>query len=567
MRSPVDLVELPYTFTQLRPLMPDDFLSEARARDFHVGPDGLEALHRARLLVPFLRAGRDGRAIRRLARSGDALAAHQVSRSRPTDRQDLADLQQAGRLRDPAAEPFMSRDRRRRPLDDTHYLTSEYLYSHHQLIALPAIRPAIPYLSRNRRGVSDQLDPMWLQARQTDAAFVRELAVAASALEPVYYPDIVRSLKLGPLEDYTRYEQWRARLRPLAILKWLDVKPDWLSATAARLLSQADRIDPLGRWSNLIREADPDRWTLLRHDARSAIDLRIAAEILLRYHDRLVRARRARALQQRQGRLRGEFDSRLKPQGGVDGLLTDFGLSPHPSVVLVIEGHTERMVIPRLMAKFGIRQDRDYIAIENMEGVDRNLAPLVAYLAPRTEPEEDGRYLRPLLPLTRIVVVTDAEGKLETTDDRARLRRKLVGQLVRTLPREHQTQSVREALETLVHVETWTPSGLSFEFAHFTNPQLARAIDDLDPRPQKPSVRELIQRVGSVRRSKGNLEHLLHRGSKRDLAERLWPVLEKRIDREIAAGTERRVPVVRVLDRAIELAHEIPRRGIVIPLR
>jgi len=62
MRSAVDLVELPYTFTQLPLLTADGYIRAASARGAGQLTEGsLEVLHRLGYLAPFLRVKRDGR--------------------------------------------------------------------------------------------------------------------------------------------------------------------------------------------------------------------------------------------------------------------------------------------------------------------------------------------------------------------------------------------------------------------------------------------------------------------------------------------------------------------------
>jgi hypothetical protein len=300
---------------------------------------------------------------------------------------------------------------------------------------------------------------------------LRQLAVVLTALEPIYYPKVREVLNLGWDEEYARYDKWRRRLPLTSTTRWLGIDPKWLRDAAAGLLQRADWFDPLGGWLDVVREADPERWSKLKGDARLAIDFRIAAEILLRHYEDLVRGRRARALPVRKGRLRGEFDTRLKRQGSLDATLMNFGLSPHPRLVLVLEGDTEMHVFPRVMERFGVRTDRDFIAIENAEGVDRDLGPLLAYaVAPRTEREADDRYLRLLRPLTRILVVTDAEGAMSSAADREQRREIWLERILRTLPPRDRTDGVREALTHLVHVETWDRGGQSFEFATLHRP-------------------------------------------------------------------------------------------------
>lgn len=164
------------------------------------------------------------------------------------------------------------------------------------------------------------------------------------------------------------------------------------------------------------------------------------------------------------------------------------------------------------------------------------------------------------------MIVLDPEGTFSTKEQRAERREKWVKRLMRTLPKERRTNVVREQIENLVEVITWRRNTDSFEFAHFTDLQLATAIDVLDHRPRKPSLAKLRELVTEARHERRNIDTLMHGVSKVDLADELWPVLERRIERALEAKTERQIPIVRVIDRAVELAHEFPRRNLVIAL-
>jgi hypothetical protein len=202
-----------------------------------------------------------------------------------------------------------------------------------------------------------------------------------------------------------------------------------------------------------------------------------------------------------------------------------------------------------------------------MRGVGRDLNSLVSFaVTPRTAPDDQGRYLRLLRPLTRILVVTDAEGPMTTQHQRAERRQVWVDRILWELPPHHRTRSVRESLERLVYVDTWRRSGLSFEFAHFSDRQLAEAMTRLDRRPRRPTLAARVQHLLAVRERRGNIDRLMDGISKPDLADELWPVLAQKIHRAVRNKTERRVPIVRVLDRATDLAREVPRRNVVIPL-
>jgi hypothetical protein len=122
-KGPVDLLELPFTFTQLPVLMPDKFAREARDRGVELTTADLEALHRLRILTPFLRYRRDGRQIHGAVRRNQA-AIHQIAHWHPTRRFDLEEARNEGRLSDPGSESFISRARLRRKIGALDYRSS-----------------------------------------------------------------------------------------------------------------------------------------------------------------------------------------------------------------------------------------------------------------------------------------------------------------------------------------------------------------------------------------------------------------------------------------------------------
>jgi len=67
------------------------------------------------------------------------------------------------------------------------------------------------------------------------------------------------------------------------------------------------------------------------------MDMRLPGEILLLYYDRLVRESIATALPT-PPRTATPYDLRLKRRRPLDALLTEFGLSPHPHLILIVEG-------------------------------------------------------------------------------------------------------------------------------------------------------------------------------------------------------------------------------------
>ena len=578
MRSAVDLLDLPFGFAQLRPLMADDFRRQANDRGVSLQQAHLEALHRARILVPLFRVIRDTRTINALARRG-ARETYSFSRWHPTSRFDLEQARGRDWLRDPAEERFMSIAQRRRPLEDYSYEASVYVYSPHQLITLPLVKETLASMKYSRGGddfvATLQARRFWMNAWRERGERMRELVIALTALEPAYYSQVTGRLSLSREHEFADLFEWRRKLPVTAMLKWLEVDAAWVKDAGAELLRVADGFDPLRDWVELLAEAHFDKWNRLRGNARSALDVRIAAEVFLRYYDDLAASRRAKALPKAVGRFRGAFDTRLKRSKPLDEVLTEFGLSPHPDLVLMVEGETELLLFPRVMEHFGVRTDEDFISVQMAGGVRRDLSSLIAYaVSPRVQPEERGKhtkYLKLVRPPTRILVVFDAEPPVATTADREKRRSNWVKRIMLAMPREIRhdvagAERVREQVDGLVDLITWNRRGDSFEFAHFTDRQISAAIDRLDPGPRKPDLATLITRVAGIRERHANLDEVLHRVSKVDLADALWPTLESKIKAAVRRKTDGRIPVVQVLDEALRLAHEYPRRNLVLSL-
>jgi hypothetical protein len=569
MRSPLDLLELPYSFSQLPLLTAEQFRREAKGRGVELTEDELEALHRARVLVPLFRVARDGRAIRQAAKH-DWILGRQLAHWQTTSLIDLVESRDSDRLHDPAVERFISRKQRTRSLDQWTYETSVYVYSQHQMITLPLVSNVLPCFDRKPRRESDPLrlkaPPFWKNNWLTNARQLRDVTIAAAALEPAFYPFITGRLTTTGFGDVDEFDRWRRELSPTHMLNWLSITADWLKNSGASLLRDADRIDPLRDWCEVVGHADPEKWKLLRGPARSAMDLRITAELFLGYHDELVKEGKAPRIEQPRPRTRGPFDHRLKQTRQLDEVLTEFGLSPHPRLVLIVEGQTELLLVPRVIEMFDLSTDEDFISIQSAEGVTTNLNSLFSYIAPRVKPDEAGRYLAPTRPLTRALVVYDPEGPVADTSGREKRRAKWVGRILFTLPSEYRSDTVREQLDQLVEVVTWNDRGESFEYAHFTDRQLAAGILQMPEHGRGRTLPEMTELVRKHRARRGSLKKLM-KGSKVGLAEALWPVLEGKIQRAVGRGTETTIPVVAVVDRAVTLAQEYPRRNLVIGLR
>ena len=125
---------------------------------------------------------------------------------------------------------------------------------------------------------------------------------------------------------------------------------------AELLLVRAHSIDPVGwSWSRLIRRAPRDSWKDLQGAALSAMDLRETAEILLLFHQDLVDHGKAEALPDMAASIAWHpLHERLSfRQDTLDQDLMRLGISPHPRVVLAIEGDTEEVHVPKVWKALG----------------------------------------------------------------------------------------------------------------------------------------------------------------------------------------------------------------------
>jgi hypothetical protein len=292
MRSPLDLFELPYAFTQLPLLAADEFASLARQRDVLLDLWRLEAVHQLGLLVPLFRVKRPIDDIRASFRRGDEHRAHVVANWEPKRRADLLEAVEERLLFDPATERFRSQRSFAREVGSYKFNAGVYLYSRHQLACLEPVRRLLPSIGWRRRGASfsaqlnidDAPRADWLE----QAGKLRDAVIGIVALEPVYYSQIIRTLTTPVHFDTDAFLRWRFELGPRWLLDWLDIDSDWVRERAVEILGAAQRLDKLGRWSEILGAGSPKRWDELEGVPRLVMDMRMAGEILLRYYDRLV---------------------------------------------------------------------------------------------------------------------------------------------------------------------------------------------------------------------------------------------------------------------------------------
>jgi len=482
----------------------------------------------------------------------------------PTAGWQLGPLSEAGLLKESRHEPFRPWRSYRRQLGDLSFKSSEFLYSRYQLLVNSQDVTDITRRMTARRDTSGSLRYR-LRLRPWDEASQNaddRLVVMLCALEARYRPAIVGRLVLseGSRESWDQFDQ---DFDPAAMLAWLGMTAPQILETGERLLWAADFKDPLGDWWNLIRFGRRDRWDLLKGAALLALEHRIAAEMFLRFHDDLVGSGVATAPEPPEPGYQDARHARIpRSEGGLEEAVTEFGLSTHPAVVLVLEGETEMRLVPQALDLF-LPEWRHRMRLVNARGVDTNLGLLAAYAGALGLGRDHGDFVLLTRPFTRIVVVFDPEGSFATEAVRETKRTVWATRIQESLPEPYLGSSlVRSQLRDLVEVQTW---GSSFEFAHFTNRQIAAAANRVARRVNPTAPPFAASSVAKLREHRGNLDKLWERRSYRGLtkpavAMELWPILERKLEIANEAGQIESVPLGRVLLRVDELIN-LPRHS------
>lgn len=555
-RTSLDLLALPYPFSQVGLLTDRAFAKLAEERRSRaarslppVNEQVLEELHRTGVLIPLFRVD--------LTPAPDApgidlstsLTAQQVH---TTVINELLRGASEGRVIDPATvgfEPWPGDRRRSRwPSVD-----SGYLYSRHQLLGLDVAMSFVSQLKGRLEGGR----PFWcledesLPNAPTLEALGswRSLAVVLSALDTYYWPRMTHTLS----NDLAVWRTVLQAFEPVQMLTWLGLTLDQIERQLTSLHIAASFSDDTGDFYELIRRAKAEAWKSLRGDAAVAMDYRLAADILARFAEELNPG----------GDYASAQHAPLPQQGlsarpeSLDAALTDLRLSPFPSLVIGVEGATEYRLVPRVMEQLGVVWDRNRIEIVDFEGT-LDLSLLARYAIEPLLGRDFGSGVALDRPLTRFLIMADAENNFESAADRRRLRKVLLASLTKNVPKDLRADYyVNTKRGRMVEIWTWGKQR-PFEFAHFTDRQLADAMLSIAKVPYPHRYERLVNglHMQRTRCPAPDVEEVCWPRSglrKPDLADALWPVLEAKINRAIQRG-QKGPPVMQACTRAYEMA-------------
>jgi hypothetical protein len=555
-----------HAFSQGPTQTADRFARELSSRaSVRFDPRALERLHEAEILIPIFGIKYDADAL--VSREdGNAREASEVIAALQhvsTDGRALMMEREVGDLFDPADAAFMPW-RETATYQGTHYRTRQYVYSRYQLLAA---RPLLEALGAAGIKQESFEKASWVSKRLSR---LRDLAVVLEALTPAFRPDIVPRLS-GFRGNPGEWGAYHRGFDVAALLERIDWPAQQLADAAEDLLLAAHGFDPLRDWHDLVDLVHYSLTEKLRGDALLAWEHRVGAEILLRAFERLVASDQATPLPDLPPRSWAPRHYRLtRSRSDVDQILMRFGLSPHPSVVVVLEGQIETKVLRRILDERLRSSWTSLVRLMIARGIDQDVSAIAAMMAPRVS-ELDGDWLGLSRPPTHIVLVEDAEGRQVTSEAREARRRKWLDRLAAELgPPWADDEGVREQLSDLIEVFVWDPNGASFEFAHFSDRQLAVGLQAVSPRAQGRPLDQLAAAIGEARARHAGLGFVWAdwespKPNKARLVSSLEDSLVRCVHDELSAGlaVADALPITRLVVRVLELASSTPRQGLV----
>jgi hypothetical protein len=536
--SSADVAGMPWAFSQSRPLFASDLIKEAESRGFDLELSVLRELYRHNLVVPFVYAS-----ARQVGPIPEQVAYE--PRAHNTSLLELRHARDRGRLSDLAALPFKPWLRFDHEKGDPRDWWNGLLYSRYQVLVLPELKSVLSK-KRHRRSRNGKLLtrlPKPDKSLLGRAVRFRTIAVVLTAIEARYLPKLDPEWVRVVNTDEAEWRKYRSSFDPVAMSRRLRYPAAQAREDAEWLLLQAHHVDPTGSsWSQLMRRAPRRAWDRLKDAALLAMDYREAAELLLLFYEDLVAHGAAEPLPElpRIGGIWHPLVERLSyRKDTLDQDLMELGVSPHPRIVLVVEGDTEQVHAPLVWKTLDYPDAPELMRILKLGGVDVGLQKVAAVTAAPLVggaiggPE--GRFL--IKPPTRLLVAVDPEGRQFGDPGKvARTRSKIIREIKDVLRAQGVTDADPNEIDELVKIRTWSAS--CYEFTHFTDEELADGIMAIHATINGLTRKQLIKRIASERARRKDIKEVWsqwdYKPSKVDLARALWPTLERKIQQRLA---------------------------------
>lgn len=543
--SAVTAASMTWAFTQHEPLDTATFITEAARRGIQLDLPMMRELYRRSLLIPFV-------SITYLPVATPSLASgSEPPRRGGTRFAQLKWARDTGRIRDLSTVPFMPRLSFERRGQRARDWWNGLLYSWYQLLVMPEIDGLLAH-RRDHRRCGHRI--AWLPQPHPiligRAAKLRATAIALTALEARYLPVLDPEWIHLVNADAADWRIYRDGFDPVMISRQLGYTAAQARQDADWLLLRAHRIDPVGdSWSRLIRRAPSRAWEGLKDAALSAVDYRVAAEILLLFYEDLATCEHAEPLPDVPPGSSHHLRYRLSHRDRtLDEDLTYLGLSPHPRVVLAVEGETEEVHTPLVWKELDYPDAPELMRPLKLDGVDRDLEKVAALAAaPLISGKAPGRAGWLLLkPPACLYIAVDPEGQYFAPGKVSQTRTAILNEIKAVLKAQGVTGVNPDQLGELVKIHTWSQS--CYEFAHFTDDELADGVMAVHTTINGWTRDQLVAALSDWRRRGKDIKRVWESGrwdgqqpaptgkwdyevSKTELAKALWPVLQTKIER------------------------------------
>jgi len=550
---------MPWVFTQGHPLDTDILIGEAGKRGIKLDLPLLRELYRHCLFVPFVEV--TSRRVGEPRTPGGPEPIPGCSRLL-----QIRLARDTGCLRDLAAEPFKRHLQFARDAQKPPSWWNGFVYSRYQLLALRELKGILEQRKHLTRGGRRLVrlptpDPMLLDRM----GYLRKIAVAVTALEARYLPKLDPEMIYLLNVDAEDWEAYRQAFDPVQMREWLQYPADQVRQDAEGLLARASRLDQYGaEWSQLVRRAPAKARKDFKDAALQAVDLRIAAEILLLFYEDLAGRGQAKVPPDRTGQRgwhplaeRISFRSQT-----LDENLDDLGISPHPRVVLALEGDTEMRHAPRVQAALEFTDAPEMIRMLKLGAANRDLVKLAALAAAPLVSQKIGQKVPGanawdlIKPFTTLFVAVDPDPPFTSPERVAKERAKILNEIKDVLKAQGVERPNPDELDPLVTIRTWDAP--CYEFAHFTDEELADGIMAVHHTINGLSREDLVASVARTRNRGKDIKEVWgqweYKVSKVELADALWPAMLQKIQLCMTTKAAPVPPIAAIISDAYHVA-------------
>ena len=429
---------------------------------------------------------------------------------------------EAGRLVDPGEVGFLAHHPFRRPPAAPREWWDGYLFSLWTELLFPLLHRVLQTAKTHHRGQSliVRFDRKAVSREFRRAEQLRSLVKVLSVVDARFLPVLEQNWVTVSGIEFEDWEKYRLEFDAVLLTKRLGVDADEI----ARLSRSIEVGDGLGRdFGELVPFVRSKVFERAKGTARQTYSARKAVEVVARFLEELD-APAGTSVRE----VLMDDQRRLARRSSLDEVLQELELSPHPGVLLVVEGATEMYFAERVLEELGMKNDPSIIQIVDMGG-DAKRVELVATTFAPVVTKQTGDSWELLRQPTRIVVATDPPRGKRPTKTRKRVLQESMSKAVKA---QTGTALHTEAADMLIDVVEW--SGACFEFAHFSDEEIAEAIVEVEPTLRGQVTSERVAEV----RGRGQTDiSKVWTGTgldprKTDIARALWPAMRQRLNNE-----------------------------------